>query len=258
MRKLIAILGVTGTLLAGPQAHAQDAKPTIVLVHGAFAESSSWNNVIAVLQDRGYTTIAVANPLRSVSGDAAVVESVLSGITEPVVLVGHSYGGSVISAAASGHDNVKALVFVSAFAPNLGETAFQLSGQFPGSTLGPALDPPVDLPGGGHDLYVARAKYHQQFAADLPEPEAMLMAATQRPIAEAAGNEPSPDPAWKTIPSWFVYGDQDRNIPPEALAFMADRANAQETVVIAGASHVPMISNHHAVAALIERAAAAN
>lgn len=254
MRKMIAVLAVAGASLGGA-ASAQDTKPTIVLVHGAFAESSSWNNVMAVLQGHGYTTIAVANPLRSVSGDAAVVASVLSGITDPVVLVGHSYGGSVISAAATGEANVKALVYVGAFAPDLGETAFGLSGKFPGSTLGPALDAPVDLPGGGRDLYVARDKFHAQFAADLSETEAMLMAATQRPIAEAAGNEPSPEPAWRTIPSWFVYGDQDLNIPPEALAFMAERAQSRETVVIAGASHVAMISNPDVVAALIERAA---
>ncbi len=257
MRRMFAVLAVAATLLSGSLASAQEMKPTIVLVHGAFAESYSWNNVIEVLQGRGYATIAVANPLRSVSGDAAVVASVLSSIHAPVVLVGHSYGGSVISAAANGHDNVTALVFVGAFAPDLGETAFGLSGKFPGSTLGAALDVPVALPDGGMDLYVKPDRFHDQFAADVSEAEANLMAATQRPIAEAAGNEPSPAPAWKKIPAWFVYGDQDRNIPPAALDFMAERANSQETVVIAGASHVVMVSNPESVAALIERAAEA-
>lgn len=258
MRRMIAVLSVAGVLLGGSQASSQEAKPTIVLVHGAFAESSSWNNVIKVLQRHGYSTVAVANPLRSVSGDAGVVGSVLSSIHSSIVLVGHSYGGSVISAAANGHDNVKALVYVSAFAPDVGETAFRLSGKFPGSTLGAALDAPVSLPDGGMDLYIKHDRFHEQFAADVSEAEAKLMAATQRPIAEAAGNEPSPEPAWKKISAWFIYGDRDWNIPPQVLAFMAKRANSQETVVIAGASHVVMVSNPEAVAAIIEHAANAD
>lgn len=258
MRKITAILSVAGALLGCSVASAQEIKSTIVLVHGAFAESSSWNNVIQVLEGHGYTTVAIANPLRSVSGDATAIGSILSSIKNPIVLVGHSYGGSVISAAANGHSNVKALVYVGAFAPDRGETAFGLSGKFPGSTLGLALDAPVAHPGGAMDLYVRRDKFHAQFAADVSEAEAKLMAATQRPIAEAAGNEPSPEPAWKNIPSWFVYGDQDRNIPPRTLAFMAERANSKETVVIAGASHVAMVSHPKAVAALIERAAKAH
>ena len=256
MHRLFAVL-VAGTLFASPAAIAQQTKPTIVLVHGAFAESSSWNGVVKILQTHGYPTIAAANPLRSVSSDAESVASVLSSIQSPIVLVGHSYGGSVISAAASGHSNVKALVYVAAFAPEAGETAFGLSGKFPGSTLGSALDAPVALPDGGKDLYIKRDRFRDQFAADVSEDEAQLMATTQRPIAEAAGNEPSPVPAWKKIPAWFVYGDKDKNIPPKALAFMAERAHSKETVVIAGASHVAMVSNPEAVAALIERAAEA-
>jgi pimeloyl-ACP methyl ester carboxylesterase len=230
------------------------AKPTVVLVHGAFADASSWNGVIKILQKDGYSVVAAANPLRSVSGDARYVADILSSIKSPVVLVGHSYGGSVISEAAVGKTNVKALVYVAAFAPDLGETAGGLSGKFPGSTLGPTLAPPVSLSGGGKDLYIQQDKFPAQFAADVPVNDAKLMAATQRPITEAALNEAATAPAWKDIASWFVYGDQDKNIPPQALAFMAERAHSKQTVVIKGASHVVMVSHPDAVAKLIESA----
>ncbi|MEP7454117.1 alpha/beta hydrolase [Phyllobacterium sp. SB3] len=230
-------------------------KPTIVLVHGAFAESSSWNGVIKDLEKDGYPVIGAANPLRSVKGDAASVSSVLSSIKGPIVLVGHSYGGHVISAAANGHDNVKALVYVAAFAPEAGESAADLSGKFPGSTLGPTLASPVDLPDGDHDLYIDQAKFPDQFAADVPHDEAKLMATGQRPITESALNEPAGDPAWKKIPSWFVYGDADKNIPAAAMAWMATRAKAKESVVVKGGSHVLMVSHPDAVAHLIEKAA---
>jgi pimeloyl-ACP methyl ester carboxylesterase len=174
-----------------------------------------------------------------------------------VVLVGHSYGGMVISSAAQGHSNVKGLVFVAAFAPDAGETAAGLSGKFPGSTLGPTLAPPVPLPDGGKDLYIQQDKFHAQFAADVPAADAKLMAATQRPITEGALNEAASAPAWKSLPAWFVYGDQDKNIPPQALKFMADRAHGKQTVVVKGASHVVMVSNPQAVTKVIESAAAA-
>ncbi|WP_276120130.1 alpha/beta fold hydrolase [Pararhizobium qamdonense] len=230
-------------------------KPTIVLVHGAFAESNSWNGVIKDLEADGYPVVAAANPLRSVKGDAAYVSSLLSGIKGPVVLVGHSYAGHVISGAANGHENVKALVYVAAFAPEAGESAAALSGKFPGSSLAPTLAPPVTLTDGGHDLYIDQAKFHDQFAADVPEAEAKLMAAGQRPIAEAALGEPAGDPAWKKIPSWFVYGDADKNIPAAAMSWMAERAKSKETVVVKGASHVLMVSHPDVVADLIEKAA---
>ncbi len=231
-------------------------KPTVVLVHGAFADSSSWDGVIAKLEQDGYPVIAAANPLRSVKGDAASVAAVVKSVNGPVVLVGHSYGGSVISAAADGAANVKALVYVAAFAPESGETAVGLSGKFPGSTLGPTLAPPVALADGGKDLYILQNKFHQQFAADLPDAKARLMAAGQRPITDAALNEASPAPAWKRIPSWFIYGKADKNIPAAAQDFMARRAQAKQTVVVAGASHVVMTSHPAEVAALIETAAA--
>ncbi|WP_449466801.1 alpha/beta fold hydrolase [Stenotrophomonas humi] len=232
-------------------------KPTVVLVHGAFADSSSWNGVIQRLHDKGYTVIAAANELRSVKSDAAFVSSLLTNVHGPVVLVGHSYGGSVISAAATGQDNVKALVYVAAFAPEVGENAAELSGRFPGGSLGPALAPPVELADGGKDLYIEQDKFHAQFAADVPAAQAALMAAGQRPITDAALHEASTSAAWKTIPSWFVYGSADLNIPPAAEAFMAERANSRKTLVIQGASHVVMVSHPAEVAALIEQAALA-
>jgi len=259
MQKALIRFGAAAALagaLAAP-AFAAEAKPTVVLVHGAFADSSSWDGVTAKLEKDGYTVIGAANPLRSVKGDAAAVASVLKSVSGPVILVGHSYGGSVISAAAVGASNVKALVYVAAFAPDSGETAVGLSGKFPGSTLGPALAPPVPLADGGKDLYIQQAKFHDQFAADVPEAKARLMAAGQRPITDAALNEASPAPAWKTIPSWHIYGKADKNIPAAALEFMAKRANAKKTIAVDGASHVVMTSHPAEVAKLIEEAASA-
>jgi pimeloyl-ACP methyl ester carboxylesterase len=239
---------------APPQAN---AKPTVVLVHGAFADSSSWDGVTAKLLADGYRVIGAANPLRSVHGDAAAVSAIVKGIDGPVVLVGHSYGGSVISEAANGNANVKSLVFVAAFAPDVGETAFALTGKFPGSTLPPTLAPPVKLADGGVDLYIQQDKFPQQFAADLPRAKALLMAAGQRPVLEAALKEASGEPAWKKLPSYFVYGKLDKNIPQAALAFMAQRAHSRHTVAIDGASHVVMTSHPAEVAKLIEEAARA-
>jgi len=252
-----ALWGEPATATGGAAASAR-SKPTVVLVHGAFADSSSWNGVIPILEGHGYTVLAAANPLRSVEGDAKSVSDILSTLSGPVVLVGHSYGGAVISGAANGHANVKALVFVAAFAPDKGETAAALSGKFPGSTLGPALAPPVPLSSGGKDLYIQSSKFQTQFAADVPTADARLMAAGQRPITEAALGEAAGVPAWKRIPSWFIYGDQDKNIPAQALAFMAQRAHSKETVAVAGASHVVMVSNPAKVATVIEHAAAAS
>jgi pimeloyl-ACP methyl ester carboxylesterase len=240
--------------------YAQDThmnKPTVVLVHGAFAESSSWNRVSTKLLTKGYPVVAIANPLRSVKGDASYLASLLDAIPGPIILVGHSYGGTVITVAATGKSNVKALVYVSGLAPDLGETASGLVGKFPGSTLGPTLAPPVILPDGGKDLYILQEKFHAQFAADLPANEAKLMAVTQRPIPEAAFNEPAGAPAWKSIPSWFLYGSLDKNVPPAVHAFMAERAGAKETVEIKGSSHVVMMSHPDALVKMIDEAAAA-
>jgi pimeloyl-ACP methyl ester carboxylesterase len=236
-------------------ASAQDNKPTVVLVHGAFAESSSWNSVLTKLIPKGYPTVAVANPLRGVRSDADYVASVLKSIEGPIVLVGHSYGGAVITNAVNDNPNVKALVYVAGFAPDAGETAAELSGRYPGSTLGPTLASPVGLPDGGKDLYIQQDKFHAQFAADASASDAQLMSSTQRPITEAALNEASGVSAWKSTPSWFIYGDRDLNIPAAVHAFMAKRANSKETIAVQGASHVVMISHPDAVAKLIEHAA---
>ena len=231
-------------------------KPTVVLVHGAFAESASWDKVASRLLARGYTVVAAANPLRSVKGDGAYVAALLDSIAGPVILVGHSYGGNVITVAATGKSNVKALVYVAGLAPDVGETAAALSGRFPGSTLGGTLATPVVLADGSKDLYIQHDKYHAQFAADVPAPESKSMATTQRPITEAALNEPAASAAWKTIPSWFLYGSKDKNIPPAAHAFMAARAGAKEVVQVPGASHVVMISHPDVLVKLIDHAAA--
>lgn len=254
--KVAALAAVAALSLSDPAAAAPPAaKPTVVLVHGAFADASSWNGVVARLSKDGFPVMAIANPLRGVKSDAAYVGAVLASIPGPVVLVGHSYGGAVISAAAVDRPNVRALVYVSAFEPAPGETSLGLSGQFPGSTLGEALAPPVTLQDGGVDLYIQQARFHGQFAADVPADRAALMAATQRPIAQAALVEPQAQSAWRTIPSWSIYGDADRNIPPKALAFMSERAKAKRVVAIKGASHVVMISHPAEVAELIEEAA---
>ncbi|WP_285410660.1 alpha/beta hydrolase [Pseudomonas sp. FR229a] len=257
MNKVFATLALTAAMFGATAAFAAPVKPTVVLVHGAFADSSSWNGVVKILEKDGYPVIAAANPLRSVKGDAQSVADVLASVKTPVVLVGHSYGGPVISEAAYGNANVKALVYVAALAPEKGETAAELSGRFPGSTLGPTLSAPVALADGGKDLYIQQDKFHDQFAADVSQADAKLMAATQRPVTVAALNEAATEPAWKTVPSYFVYGDQDKNIPAQALAFMAERAHAKQTVVVKGASHVVMVSNPKAVASLIETAATA-
>ncbi|GJH14181.1 alpha/beta fold hydrolase [Caballeronia novacaledonica] len=230
-------------------------KVTVVLVHGAFADSSSWNGVISKLRLNGYPVIAVANPLRSVKNDAASVAGVVKTIEGPVVLVGHSYGGSVISTAAEGLPNVKALVFVAAFAPEEGESAAKLSGRFPGSTLAPTLASPVILSNGSKELYIQQNKFHTQFAADLPTATAQAMAVGQRPILEEALEEGAGTPAWKHIPSYFVYGSADKNIPVAVVQFMAQRANAKETLKVKGASHVVMMSHPAEVAKVIEDAA---
>ncbi|MFD6188707.1 alpha/beta fold hydrolase [Streptomyces sp. NPDC060275] len=233
-------------------------KPTIVLVHGAFADSSSWNGVVDRLRSHDYPVVAASNPLRGLAGDAAYVRQLVASVDGPVVLVGHSYGGAVISNAAKGLDHVKALVFVAAFLPDAGESALTLSGKFPGSTLGEALHPvPVTLPDGSQvaDLYIEQGKFHQQFAADVPEETTAVMAATQRPVTDAALAEGAAAPAWADIPSWVLVATGDRNIPPQAQTFMAERAKA--AVVTVSASHAVSVSRPADVARLIDEAAQA-
>ncbi|GAA4906794.1 pimeloyl-ACP methyl ester carboxylesterase [Nonomuraea thailandensis] len=222
-------------------------QPVVVLVHGAFAESASWNRVIERLHSHGLEAVAVANPLRDVEGDAAYVRDVIAGLGRPVVLAGHSYGGMVISRAAAGDPAVRALVYVAAFAPEQGESAFLLSAKFEGSSLGEAL---VAYPvaSGGNEFRIDPGKFHHQFCADLEAGEAALMAATQRPVTERAlRDEPGQEPAWRTVPSWFVHGERDLNIPAEALRFMAERAGSRGTREIPGASHALAASQPGAV-----------
>ncbi len=234
-----------------------DQIPTIVLVHGAFAESASWSAVVEQLKSRDLEVVAAANPLRSVAGDAAYVRDVISGIGTPVVLVGHSYGGMVVTEAAAGNDAVVGLVYVAAFAPEHGESAFQLSTMFPGSTLGDALVAyPVAT--GGNELAIRQDAFHQQFAADVPGAQAAVMGATQRPVTETALSDglPTDAPAWRHLPSWFVFGDRDLNIPVELQRFMAERAGAKSSRELAGASHALSVSEPEAVTATILEAVA--
>jgi pimeloyl-ACP methyl ester carboxylesterase len=185
-------------------------RPTVVLVHGAFAESSSWDPVVARLSKDGYRVIAAANPLRGVASDAAAVSRIVKSIHGPVVLVGHSYGGPVITEAATGNANVAALVYVAAFVPEAGESSSSLSAKFPGSTLGTSLTS-IALPDGDEDLYIQTDKFRTQFAADVPAAKAALMAASQRPITLSALGEPSRIASWKTLPSYVIYGTADHN-----------------------------------------------
>jgi len=233
------------------------AKPTIVLVHGGWADSSGWNDEIAALQKRGFPVIAPANPLRGLTSDADYVRSVLQTIDGPIVLVGHSYGGAVISNAARGVDNVEALVYIAAFAPDTGESLAQLVTMNPGTQITPdALDArPYPLPDGGSgvDLYIKAEVFREAFAGDLPRRTTNLMQATQRPFSEAAFTEASGDPAWKTVPSWYLVATDDHAIPPVTQRFMAERAGSVTASV--RASHVPMMSKPEATTRLILKAA---
>jgi pimeloyl-ACP methyl ester carboxylesterase len=229
------------------------SQATVVLVHGAFAESASWNDVIRRLQDQGYTVIAAANPIRSVSGDAEFVASIFEAVEGSIVAVGHSYGGTVITNALRDNENVEALVYVAGYAPEEGESSLELSGRFPGSTLGDTLWT-VPLSDGSTDLYIQQEKYHGQFAEDVPAEQTALMAVGQRPLRDVAANEASGPPAWRSIPSWFVFGELDKNIPVAAHRFMAERAGAREVMEIEGASHAVGVSHPDEVTDVILRA----
>jgi pimeloyl-ACP methyl ester carboxylesterase len=228
---------------------------TIVLVHGAYAESSSWNGVLPQLTQAGHRVLAFATPLRSVSSDAALLSALVRSLDGPVVLAGHSYGGAVITNVDPGGTPVVGLVYVAGFALDPGESCGDASALVPGSTLADTLTP-VPTADGGVDTYIAPEKYHHQFAADLPADEAALMAVTQRPVTQAGLFEPSgPNPLWRTVPSWFVYGELDHNIPAGAHAIMAERAHARSVTMIPGASHVVGISHPAETVAVILEAA---
>ncbi|MBA2956135.1 alpha/beta fold hydrolase [Nocardioides sp. MAH-18] len=235
---------------------ASDPKPTIVLVHGAFADSSGWSKIAPELRDQGYPVVAFSNPLRSVQYDSAYLRSFLDTIPGPIVLVGHSYGGAVITNAATGDPDVRALVYVAAFALDEGETvqdASVLGGGHP--TIGDHLVI-RPFPGAGEgnaDAYIDPAAFRSLFAADLPRREAAFLAASQRPAALATFATPSDEPAWKTIPSWYVVAKQDKTIPTAAERVMAERAGA--TTVEVNSSHVPMLSKPGKVLKVIAAAA---
>ena len=227
----------------------QDSKTSIVLVHGAFADGSSWNKVIPLLEAEGFTVTAVQNPLKSLSEDVATTKRVLDAQKGDVVLVGHSYGGAVITEAAAGNSKVKALVYVTAFAPDAGETLGALGERFPAPPLGTAV-----VPDSAGFLYIDRAKVADVFANDLPKEEAALLAATQKPLAAAIFGEPLKAAAWKSIPSWYVVSTQDKAINPDLERFMAKRMNAKTKEL--KASHVSFISNAAEIAKVIQSAAA--
>jgi len=229
-----------------------EQSPIVVLVHGAFAESASWNGVIENLQAQGVDAVAVANPLRSVTSDAAYLRDVIAGLGRPVLLVGHSYGGIVITEAAADNSTVVGLVYVAAFAPDTGESALQLSTSLPGSTLGEALTAyPVSA--GGNEFTIRLDRFRDQFAADVPLAVTEKMGRTQSPVTEHALSEglPTGNPAWKTRPSWFVFGTEDRNIPPAALGAEAARAGARGVREVAGASHAISVSRPNEVTSVI-------
>jgi pimeloyl-ACP methyl ester carboxylesterase len=271
---ILALAGLLTAAITGGPARAAGSRgmswagktrPVIVLEHGAWADSSSWDGVIQILTGEGFTVYAPPNPLRGLATDAAYLHDFLTENAElagrPVVLVGHSYGGAVITDAAVGDPEVKALVYVDAFIPAKGESigSLLLRPQGAGSCIGGKLATvfnPVPFPGapkGDADLYLLPDKFPGCFASGLSASEAAVLAATQRPLAANAATDVSGTPAWKTIPSWAVIGTADKVIPPALLTFMARRARARITDVDAG--HLSLISKAGAVARVIDQAA---
>nr|WSY50050.1 alpha/beta hydrolase [Streptomyces sp. NBC_00886] len=247
------------TAPAGTGEEQSKVKPTIVLVHGGYADSSCWNATIRELQDKGYTTVCGSNPLRGIPTDAAYIGSLLDSVSGPVVLVAHSMGGTVITNAAAGKANVKALVYIAAFVPDVGETQGELITKFPGSEVGPVSVPvPYTKADGttGTDLYLSKDG-QAAFAADIPTADFRVLQATQRPFDADSFIYPTTAAAWKTIPSWGLVAGQDKAIPPACERWMYSRANARKIVEVPRSSHVVMISHPEIVAGLIEDAAEA-
>jgi pimeloyl-ACP methyl ester carboxylesterase len=235
-------------------------KPTIVLVHGAWADAASFAGVIRGLQGRGFRAVGFANPLRGIAEDARYLADFLRSLDGPLVLVGHSYGGAVVSVAATEVDQVKALVFFNGWMPDEGESIAQLfEARGEGSLAGAAIRPlPFTGPDGseaGQDLYLDPEQFHAAFAADVDRETSDVMAATQRPWSGAGFVAPSGRPAWKTLPCWYLLGTEDEAIPPATQRFMAERANARIQEV--AASHASMVSQPEAATQLILQAAEA-
>jgi pimeloyl-ACP methyl ester carboxylesterase len=235
------------------------SRPTVVLVHGAFADGSSWNGVIERLQAEGLQVTAPAIPLRGIAIDSAYIASYLDQIPGPVLAVGHSYGGAVITNAATNANNVLGLVYVSAFAPDEGEPLADIESNSKDSVLMTALMPLQYPTGEGHETAVEFAidpeKFHDAFAADLPTEQAAVMAATQRPVSELAFSEPNGEPAWKKMPSWAVVATGDKAAGTDVVRSMAERAGA--TITEVEGSHVIMVSKPQVVADVILSAVAA-
>ena len=250
---LATTLATMGAAFVAPasngEAQDQAAKPTIVLVHGAFADATGWQHVIPLLEKNGYTVFAVQNSLHSLAEDIATTRRVIAAQKGPVVMVGHSYGGAVITGAAAGEPNVKALVYLAAFAPDANEPVGAFLDKYP-AELGTALKPDT-----GGFLYIDRSKFHDVFCADVQEGEARVMAATQKPLASTAFSGSIPSPAWKTIPSWYLVSQEDHAINPDLERFYAKRMGAHTSEI--KASHVAFISHPKVVAELIEQAAKA-
>jgi pimeloyl-ACP methyl ester carboxylesterase len=244
---------------AAATAHAEHGKPTVVLVHGAWADASSWSSEVTALEQAGYPVLAPPVPLRSLLGDSANLRKFLATVKGPIILVGHSYGGAVITNAATGNPNVKALVYVDAFAPAAGQTVFGLTGANSVLAGDPAklfdLRPYAGAPTGDADIYLKPWVVRQAFAPDLSPQRQDVIAATQRPITFTAGTQQSGTPAWATIPSWYLLGTQDRMITPAAQRAMATLAHSHITEV--RSSHVSLISHPAAVDKLIVAAATA-
>jgi pimeloyl-ACP methyl ester carboxylesterase len=231
------------------------SEPTVVLVHGAFADASGFAGVIRELEGAGHTVIAPPNPLRSLASDAAAVSAVVGAIDGQVLLVGHSYGGAVITQASAGLDNVSGLVYLAAFGLDVGESCASVQGPFPPSMLASTSYPtPYDAPGAsqGPDLYIGKDKFRETFCADVPVDVADVMFATQRPLSLAALTENATAAGWKTKPSWFLVSEHDNAIPPDAERFMAERMGAV-TESIDG-SHTAFIASPVRVAAFIAKA----
>jgi len=233
------------TLAAASSSAAQ--KPAVVLVHGAFADASSWSKIIPVLEKDGYFVTAVQIPLTSLPDDVAVAKRVIDAQKGPVVVVGHSYAGAVITDAAAGNANVKSLVYVNAFAPEAGETIAEAGGKFPPPPLNSAL-----VPDAAGFLYVDRAKVHDVFCKDMPEADARIIAATQKPVNQSVFGAKVVNVAWRTVPSWYIVGTQDRAINPDLERFYAKRMNAKTTEL--KSSHVPFLSHPKEVVKVIEEA----
>jgi pimeloyl-ACP methyl ester carboxylesterase len=252
---LFAAAAISLGLGSGDALARANPKPTIVLVHGAFADASGFGVVTSRLQGRGYTVICPANPLRGPASDAASVASVLRTINGPIVLVAHSYGGAVITEAATEVGNVKALVYLNALALDEGESNLGITQRFPNRFADTLQPRPFQLPDGtqGTDLYVDPTRFREFFAADVPARIVARMASAQRPLSLAGAQEQETAPAWKTIPSWYLIGRQDEVISPAAQRFMAKRAQAH-TVAI-NSSHASYISHPAEVTKLILEAA---